>query len=376
MSLLPNLKIKFEDLGIVPLLICFPFLYYPKIYSGDTQLWVFSAALLALVTYRTHCFVRQSDILLNCVVILCMFVYLPRNFHMFEVARYAYTLLAFTVFWTVVRRGGAKYFTFAIKWTILLWFLVGIYQYLSIKLGGPADFAGRYVPDRSGVPSLAAEPSFYGSLSVLQIMYLLSDRERNSKFFVTLGFFSVFLSGSMLAMLLMVIPLIKIMQSSRWGGLPILAGVIAIATVTFTFIQPPVRITSILSNDISMSGYLLDPSTNLRAGHIFFTLFESQPDSLLLVNPIDFQAQYNLFAAQSSFFMETQSNYILPSLGELVYGSGLFGMLLVGIVLYRAQEGCRLMLNKVIRVSFILACLLNPIPISNVFLIAYALKRE
>ena len=263
----------------------------------------------------------------------------------------------------------------SVKWTILLWFLVGAYQFLSLKLGYPAEFTGRYVPDRSGVPSLSADPSFYGSLSVLQIMYLLSVRGRSSKFFLLLGLFSVFLSGSVLAMLLLIFPLAKITLSSR-RGVPLLAGVLAITGIMFTFVDPPARIANLLSNGVNVSGFLLDTSTNLRAGHIYFTLFESQPESLLPVNPIDVQVQYNEFAARSPLFVETQTNYILSSLGELVYGSGLLALLLLGIILYRAQGECRLLSDKAIRVGFVLACLLNPIQISNVFLITYALKRE
>ena len=40
MSPLPSLKIKFENLGIAPFLLSFPFLYYPKIYSGDKDSYI------------------------------------------------------------------------------------------------------------------------------------------------------------------------------------------------------------------------------------------------------------------------------------------------------------------------------------------------
>ena len=41
-------KIKRRDIGVIPLLFSFPFMFYPIVLSGDTQLWILSAALIAI----------------------------------------------------------------------------------------------------------------------------------------------------------------------------------------------------------------------------------------------------------------------------------------------------------------------------------------
>ena len=363
------------DIGIVPLVICFPFLYFPKVLEGDTQLWVFAAAVFAVLTFRINRFIKQSDILLYFVVFLCVLAYALRFVNAFDLFRYIYTLLTFILLWILCQRGGDEYFSFAIKWTVLLWFLVGLYQFLSIKMGISIDFSGRYVPGRSGVPSLTAEPSFYGTLTVIQIMYLLGERKRGNIPYVLLGFFSVFLSGSLLAFLFLVFPLIKIIQVSRWGVL-FVAIFVVFGSVYFTLNELPARLSQLVSSGTNLQMLFLDPSINLRAGHVYFTLFGNFPESLVPLDPIDFMAQYNYFASESVVFRETNSDYILPALGELVYGSGIFAVVVLGILLFKAQGTCRSWSGKALKVIVVLACLLNPIHISNLFLITYALKKE
>ncbi len=101
-------------------------------------------------------------------------------------------------------------------------------------------------------------------------------------------------------------------------------------------------------------------------------MFANLVPSLLLAGPIDFMAQYNSFAASTGVLIPTGTNYILPAIGEMIYGAGILAVLLLFILLKRAQENCATTAAKVEKIAFILACMLNPISISNIFLIAYA----
>jgi hypothetical protein len=121
---------------------------------------------------------------------------------------------------------------------------------------------------------------------------------------------------------------------------------------------------------------VLDPSLNLRLGHIYFTLFVNLVPSLLLTSPIDFMTQYNSFARDYGIFMDTGNNFILTGLGDLIYGSGFVGALLMIAVIRRAQAQSSTRAQKVEKAVFILACMLNPIYLSNIFLVMYAQRGD
>lgn len=85
-------------------------------------------------------------------------------------------------------------------------------------------------------------------------------------------------------------------------------------------------------------------------------------------------ADYNQFAVASGSYIDTGSNFILPALGELVYSSGPFGLALaIGIILFAVKASPRRWVEKI---AFISVCLLNPLQISNPFLLIYALQRD
>ena len=136
------------------------------------------------------------------------------------------------------------------------------------------------------------------------------------------------------------------------------------------------RLSSIAADGSGLAASLLDPSLNLRFGHVYFTLFENLSSSLWLTSPVDFMEQYNRFAADSGVFIETGSNFILSAAGELIYGSGIAGALLLFFVIRKARAESSTPGRKLEKTAFIIACMLNPISLSNAFLIIYAQQKD
>jgi len=369
-------KIKPRDIGVFPLLFSFPFMFYPKVLAGDTQPWILSAALIAFFTFRTGQFFDRRDGVLVVLSILSILAYAFRSALGFELLRQIYTYLAFLIFWMVCGRENGEYFPAAVKATVIVWLGVGLYQYAAIAMGFQIEPFGRYMEGRSGVPSLTAEPSYYGSISVLYLMYLLSQKNKRNTFYIACAVASVVLSGSMLAVLLLIFPLLRLPPIPRIGvvvALPLLV----VGDFYLTSAGLRSRLYDVTSSGLDLSSLLLDASLNLRVGNLYFTLVENLIPSLLLFGPIDFMTQYNEFALNSGVFIGgVESNYILPAIGEMIYGAGVFAVLLLAIFLKRAQEKCGTNKTKIERIAFIMACMLGPISISNIFLILYAQSKD
>ncbi len=136
------------------------------------------------------------------------------------------------------------------------------------------------------------------------------------------------------------------------------------------------RLTSIAAGGSGLASTLLDPSLNLRFGHLYFTLYENLFASLSLTSPVDFMEQYNRFAADSGVFIETGSNFILPAAGELIYGSGIAGAMLLYFFIRKARAEASTPGRKLVKTAFIISCMLNPISLSNAFLIIYAQQKD
>jgi hypothetical protein len=364
------------NISIMLFLIALPFMYYPKVLSGDTQPWILMALLVAFATYKIDLFIRHQDFLIIFLALCCVLVYALRNESAFAVLRNTYTFVTFVLAWVVVQRGDERLFMMAIKFTVLLWFLVGVVQFVSDKLGYHIDVSGRWHKIvKQGPPSLTAEASFYGSISVICIMYLLTDKSASRYFYIVLAFLSILISGSFLAVLLLVFPLMRLPVSFQLAGLFLLP--------VFIFVDyysggagVSSRIEQIFSSGQGLSGMLHDPSLNLRAGHIYYTLFVNLPDSLALLNDVDFYNQYNAFAKQSGIFIATGSPFILPALGEMIYGGGIFALILFLLVLKRASDSCQKPWYKIQKAGFVAACMINPVSLSNPFLILYILKKD
>jgi len=149
-------RVRRFDAGIVPLIVCCPFMYFPKILEGDTQPWVMIAALIALFTFRTRRFILRGDVALVLIAMLCVVVYAVRAGFGLDLLRATYNQLAFIVLWLVCRRDQGDYLPTAIRLTVIVWLAVGLYQYVFVALGLPIEISGRFVEGRSGVPSLTS----------------------------------------------------------------------------------------------------------------------------------------------------------------------------------------------------------------------------
>jgi hypothetical protein len=367
-------SIQTRDLGIVPLVLALPFLSYPKVLEGDTQPWVLVAALLALFTFRVRSFRRLRDPWLIALAGLCLATYALRSRSLPDIVRACYIYGSFVVYWIVGRREKGFFLSTGVKITVVVWLAVGLFQYASVALGIPLQFSGRFVSGRSGVPSLAPEPSMYGSLSVLQLMYLSGGKGRWNRFFEACAALSVVLSGSALAIVLLVFPLLKQTFKVR---LQVVAAVAMLVVGDYALTSSGF-IARVLSgaSGAEAASVVLDPSLNLRAGHIYFTLVDNLFRSLGFLGKLDFMGDYNLFAQNSGVFIETESSFILPTAGDIVYGAGMLGALFLLVLLRTAWDTCATTWARVGKVAFLLFCLLNPISISNIFLVLYIQKKE
>ncbi len=374
LKLTAKISSRAQNLGALPLILMLPFLHSPKLLEGDTQPWVLLAGIFALFAYKQQQFLKYKDIPLLILSVLCVFSYAIRASVDAELLRIIYMHIAFMIFWVVVRRESEDLFPIAVRFTVVVWLAVGLYQYVAVILGLPVEFIGRFVQGRSGVPSLTAEPSFYGSMSMLHMMYLLNEQSGKHKiWFCSAAGASVILSGSLLALLLFVFPLLKL--RFFWLVFSLVAGVLV---VFFDSMVNPAglttRLDTVLQSGFGVDVILFDPSLNLRFGHVYFTLVHNLFPSLALSSPVNFMADYNQFAAASGSYIDTGSNFILPALGELVYTSGPFGLALaIGVIVYAIKASPRRQIEKI---AFMLACLLNPLQISNPFLLIYALQRD
>ncbi len=378
LTVVPPLKgdilTKAQNLGALPLIFLLPFMHSPKLLEGDTQPWVFLAGLFALMTFKQQRFLNYRDIPLLVLSVLCVLSYAFRTSVDGELLRTVYMHIAFVVFWMVVRRESTDLFPIAVRFTVVVWLAVGLYQYVAVIQGLPVEFTGRFLEGRGGIPSLTAEPSFYGSMSMLHLMYLLNDQSgRHKLFFCLAAGASVVLSGSLLALLLFVFPLLKLRL--YWRVLALAAGILVL--FFDSSVNPAgltMRMAAVLQSGLGVSAILSDPSLNLRFGHMYFTLVHNLFPSLLLTSPVNFMADYNQFAAASGIYIDTGSNFILPALGELVYSGGPFGLALaIGIILFAVNASPKRWVEKT---AFMLACLVNPLQISNPFLLIYALQRD
>ncbi len=252
--------------------------------------------------------------------------------------------------------------------------MVGLYQYLALLLGLPVGFAGRFVEGRSGVPSLAAEPSYFGSLAILMAMYLLHRGKRSDAIFVAIAVISVLMSGSVLALLLLGFPFLYLRTPVKL----LAAGattLLVFADAAFNQAGLTARLGGFHSAGEGLVGILVDPSLNLRFGQIWFTLWENVVRELAFASAVSFGDQYNAFGAATGFLIPTESDFILPMAGELIYDSGVIGLAIVVLLMRHAWAGGASTGEKLIRLAFVAACLVNPVSVANPFLVFFVLQR-
>jgi hypothetical protein len=365
------IKKSFQSNGAMPLIVSLPFMYYPNIINGDTQLQIFFAALITLLIYKIHRPLSQSSIFIILLAMLCGVIGIIRNEDSHLAVRVAYTHLAFIVFWILCERDKEKNFLLGIRLTVITWFAVGLYQYISVNLGWQIDFFGRYVEGRGGVPSLTAEPSFYGSISVLQMMYLINISSYKNRLYILIAGLSVLLSGSVLAIMMLIFPLLKLEKKQKIiiGIILIIITIFGVILGSFSSLLRIVSLIQILSNE--PQAIISDPSLNLRFGHLYFTIISNFFQSIFYTNPLGFMAEYNIFATSSGIFISTESNYILPFAGDILYNSGIIGLLLLIAVYYCGIKYEISFWNKLQKFFLITLCLINPISFANIFFIMY-----
>jgi hypothetical protein len=378
--------ISWADVGIYPLIAALPFMYLPRVIDGDTQPWIFCTAFLAFFTFRAKNFLQQRDLLLIGLSIACIAAYALRSSDAFLIFRCSYMHIAFIMLWLVCRREKGELFGAAIRYTIIVWFIVGLYQFTSVAmglgLGMPELFTGRYGTAGAGIPGLTAEPSFYGSLSAIHLMYLLSEKKKSNNIYIALASANVLLSGSLLAILLLGFPLMKLNFRLKLAAailLPIFFVINFMLSAAggllsrVSFLQAADAVGS--SSGTLFEKLLLDPSLSIRIGNVYFTLYENLWNSLSLTTKVDYVNDYSRFVQDTGIWYDPLTEYTIPSAGELIYGSGIFGALLMIAIIAYARKQAVLTRDKWEKIIFIMACFLNPITIANPFLIIYALKK-
>lgn len=364
-----------SDVGLLPFLLTLPFLYAPKLLPGDTQPWVFLGAVVALFFFRPRQFIQKKDWLAIGLAVLSLGAYVARAGLGAETLRAAYIFLIFATLWMLGNRGGHNWFRTMACTVLVIWFLVGLYQYVAVRFGLPVTFPGRYVEGRSGVPSLAAEPSYFGSISVLIAMYLLHDRRRGDWIFLGLAVLNVLMSGSILAVLLLGF-LFAYLRPIAMLATALVLVLLILMDASLNEAGLTARLAGFQSAGQGIVNVLVDPSLNLRAGQIWFTLVQNLLPELAFRNPVQFETDYNNFAAGTGILIPTESNFILPMAGELIYSGGLFGFAIVGMLILKAASSGPNRWFRFVRGLFVLACLLNPISIANPFLVFYVLQEQ
>lgn len=361
--------------SLVLLLLSIPFLYWPRVIDSDTQPWVAVGALVAVLTYwpRTASYSKAFPVFVTALGVLAVGAYWFRNPDPEMLLRYLVIIGTFVMLWQVGSRGVPASVGTMVRFTIGLWFVVGLYQTVAVRLGLPIEFFGRYVAGRSGVPSLTVEASYYGSISVLLLMYLFTEWRRYDWVYVVLATLSVLLSGSLLSFLMLIFPFFRLPLGFKFAaglGAIVIAvfGVDLLATGFFARLQD-------LDPQTLLYSMLSDYSINLRAGHIVYTFYGALVPEVLFRTGPDFYYEFNQWAYTSRIFVPNDSGYILPAGGELLFRSGAFGLLLLAAILQTAWKSGRTTQEKIEKLAFTCACLLNPISLTNPVFILYLHKK-
>jgi hypothetical protein len=364
-----------QFLGLLPLLITMPLIYWPRLLEVDTQPWVIGGAAFAAVFFWKQRVSPRTDALwpVTLLALLSIAGYALRGPEFNLMVRYAAVLATFVTLWHVASRGPGPVVGTVVRVTVALWFIVAVYQVVAIRTGLPVEFFGRYQPGRSGVPSLTAEPSFFGSISVLHLMYLVTEQRRKNRPFIILAVINVVLSGSALSFILLVVPLLRMPLHYK-----ILGGLLGVAALLFgiDFMQTGF-FERFRTFDISRIGVdsLADASTNLRAGHVWFTFVELLPRELVYGNYVDFFLEYNAWARSTGLFIDNGSDFILPSGGELLFRSGIAGLLLIILMIRTAWKSGVSRYERWEKAGFVALCFLNPISMMNPYFIFYIHQR-
>jgi hypothetical protein len=221
---------------------------------------------------------------------------------------------------------------------------------------------------------LTAEASFNGSISVVQIMYLITNRDRRDLPYICMAALSVLFSGSALALLMLAFPLARLPNRLKLLG----GGAMLIVLLSGYHISDSSFFQRLKAFDFQNAGALFvlqDPSTNLRVGHTVFTLWDNLWRELTFQNSVGFQLEYLKFSERSGLFIPNGSDAILPSGGELLFRSGFVGLLLIAALMRHAWFTADLRFDRFEKLVFVAVCLVSPIALINPFFVFYIQKR-
>ena len=365
-----------KDVALIPLFFALPLMYWPKALEGDTQPWVAIAAAIAFVAYwpKSRSINYKNILIISALALLSLAIYFVRDPSPDALLRYGAVMIVFVLLWSIFQRVPDNKFVPVVRLTIVVWFIVGLYQVIAIRLGLPIEFDGRYVASRSGVPGLTAESSFYGTISVIQIMYLIAEKDSKNNIYIVFAAISVLMSGSAIALLLLVVPLFRLKVEYKIIGFIF---VLVFVVSGFDFVSTGLfnRFQSFELSQIGVQLIERDASTNLRFGHVFFTLSYNFFNEIFYFNSIYFEREYNNWAYNSNLFIYNESDNILTMAGELVFRSGAAGFALVLMLLHVSWTSASLTYDRFEKLAFVVLCLLNPINLANPFLILYIQKK-
>ncbi|MBL4783835.1 MAG: hypothetical protein JKY49_00245 [Cohaesibacteraceae bacterium] len=349
-----------------------PFSFYPKLIDGDTQPWPLLASLLLFGLSRRAKQMSRLDLLMVAVTIASFIVYFPRSGFNQDLARFAYKLIAFNLLWFCVPSLPPVLVSRAMRWVIAIWFIVGLLQTLAMMLGIDVSYSGRFVPGRSGVPSLAPEPSLYGTLSIVALLYLIASKDGVRPAYIFMAFANVFLSGSILSILVSALVVLFFGYRTKLVLVTLALGLgFFILSSDLLFLS---RVNNIIDSGLKLELLLLDYSINLRVGHIIYTLWEVLPSALIFQTSAEFGNEYNLWVAKNQLFYPTGSDFILTGMGNIIYRGGIFGLLvlvLVFVTAYRLTPE-----RRVFKLMVLGGLMLAQLDLSSPFIILYALQRK
>ena len=209
-------------------------------------------------------------------------------------------------------------------------------------------------------------------------MYLISEEKKSNTPYIIIALISVFLSGSILSYLFLVVPLMRLPTRYKLTGA---AALLLISTQGIRLSDSGFfsRLASIdLSTIISDPAAILtkDASTNLRMGHIKFSIFDNFERSLFLENELSFRAEYNNWAFQQRRYIYNESDFILTSAGEMFFRSGVFGIFLVLLLIIYSYKSVTTVHRKAEKVIFVIFCFLSPVGLSNPFFIFFIIQKD
>lgn len=353
--------------------LVFPFSFFPKLVDGDTQPWPLVGVVLLLFANRAAIRISTIDMGVLSLAILAVMTFFMRAGFSEASARFAYKVISFTLFWFCSRTVSSALVSLGMKMVIVIWFVVGLFQTMAVSLGQSAWITGRFVEGRGGVPSLAPEPSLYGMLSVVAILYLLFSERHTRPVFILMALANVFMSGSALAVIASIFVVSMLRFRTKLVFFTVLVPFVGylVSTIGFQFLN---RVIDLFGENADFQSLIMDYSINLRVGHIVYTLGPALLTSLFFLNDLVFEEAYNDWALSTFTFFPTGSDFILTGIGDIVYNGGIFGLGLLAVFFVSAyrQETRR----PWIKLTVIIFLMLVQVGFASLFLAMFGLQRK